>query len=125
MGFPRGSGVHINSNMLVAQLAAIHEFGTDDGVIPERSFLRSAMVRFAGEHGKIIKRLAKDISTGDRNQSVALGLLGATAAANVQRQIVDVKTPPNTAETIRRKGSSNPLIDEGQLRQSVTWEVNS
>ena len=37
--------------------------------------------------------------------------------------LTDLKTPPLAESTIRRKGSSNPLIDTGQLRSSITWQV--
>lgn len=31
--------------------------------------------------------------------------------------------PPNSPETIRRKGSENPLIDTGSLRKAITYVV--
>ena len=50
-------------------------------------------------------------------------LIGAYAADVIQQRIVDLKDPPNSPITILLKGSSNPLIDQGHMRQSVTWEV--
>ncbi len=34
--------------------------------------------------------------------------------------IKDVKSPSNAASTIKQKGSANPLIDTGNMRQAVT-----
>ena len=50
-------------------------------------------------------------------------LVGAYAADVIQQRIVDLKEPPNSPITIALKGSSNPLVDTGHMRQSVTWEV--
>ena len=52
-----------------------------------------------------------------------MGELGLKAAVDVQEKVLDVKQPPNAPRTIARKGSANPLIDTGHLRQSITHEV--
>ena len=52
-----------------------------------------------------------------------LNRLGIVAAGAVQKYMTDLKTPPNAPSTIKQKGSSNPLIDTGALRQSVTYSI--
>ena len=52
-----------------------------------------------------------------------LNTLGAKAAADVKNTIRQGIPPPNSPETIRRKGSSRPLIDTGQLINAITWIV--
>lgn len=54
-----------------------------------------------------------------------LNRLGIVAAGAVQKYMTDLKTPPNAPSTIKQKGSSNPLIKDGALRQSVTYSINS
>ena len=54
----------------------------------------------------------------------ALGLVGSFVASLISKKIVDIKSPPNSPKTIEDKKSSNPLIDTGQLKNSITWEVN-
>ena len=49
--------------------------------------------------------------------------LGEKVVADVQRKIVALKDPPNAPSTIAKKGSANPLIDTGRLRQSIDFEV--
>ena len=49
--------------------------------------------------------------------------VGAWAADILQQRIVDLKEPPNSPATIALKGSDNPLVDTGHMRQAVTWEV--
>lgn len=53
-----------------------------------------------------------------------LEAVGVVAAGKVKVYMTDLKTPPNAASTIRKKGSSNPLIDTGAMRQSVTHKVS-
>jgi hypothetical protein len=53
-----------------------------------------------------------------------LEAVGAVAAGKVKVYMTDLKTPPNAASTIRKKGSSNLLIDSGAMRQSVTHQVS-
>ena len=41
----------------------------------------------------------------------------------IQRKIVDGTFEPNAPSTIRKKGSSRPLIDTGRMRQSVNFII--
>jgi hypothetical protein len=50
--------------------------------------------------------------------------IGVVAEGAVKVYMTELKTPPNAASTIRKKGSSNPLIDTGAMRQSVTHKVS-
>jgi hypothetical protein len=42
----------------------------------------------------------------------------------VQKKIRQITIPPNSPRTIAEKKSSKPLIDFGQMVQSVTFKVN-
>lgn len=53
-----------------------------------------------------------------------LEMVGLVAAGAVKVYMTELKTPPNAASTIRKKKSSNPLIDTGAMRQSVTHKVS-
>jgi hypothetical protein len=41
----------------------------------------------------------------------------------IKQRIANGIAPPNSPYTIARKGSSKPLIDTGQLRNSITYQV--
>ena len=105
----------------VAAVAAWNEFGTE--TIPERPFFRRAIAKM--EEEGLAKVLGKGI---DRERLVidrrVADKIGAYAAEQVQQSITDLKEPPNAPETIRRKGSDDPLIDTGRMRRSVTWRVS-
>jgi len=107
----------------VILVGAVHEFGSDDGTIPERSWLRSAMREHADEHSRAARKLARAVDLGEGDPNVALEKLGLIAVGNIQETIVALSSPPNEAATIAAKGSSNPLVDTGHLRQAVTHQV--
>ena len=56
---------------------------------------------------------------------MTLNKIGVTAVGLVQKYMTDLRTPPNAASTIKKKGSSNPLIDSGALRQSVSYKITT
>lgn len=49
--------------------------------------------------------------------------VGARMQRDIQRTIRNLSYPPNSPITVNNKKSSNPLIDTGKLRQSVTYKV--
>lgn len=53
----------------------------------------------------------------------AMNRLGVVAVGKVQAFMTQLKSPPNKPGTIKKKGSSNPLIDEGLMRGSVNYKL--
>lgn len=106
-----------------AELAAVHEFGSKDGTIPERSFIRSSMTNNRDEYVKSQAANLRKVVRGDMAFGKSLDLLGLRAAADVRDNIRRGDFEALKAATIKRKGSSAPLIDTGNLRQSITHEV--
>ena len=53
----------------------------------------------------------------------ALQQLGAMAKGLVQDEIVNGDFAPNAESTIQKKGSEQPLIDTGTMRQSVNFVI--
>ena len=114
------AGKHPSGDMTVAEIGFANEFGTN--IIPERPFMRSTL-----RLKKILslkRKLLKRIVTGKLKTNRALGLLGLFVADEIRKRIVAIRTPPNALRTIQEKGSSNPLVDSGQLKNSITHEVN-
>lgn len=119
VGILEGAGMHDGDGeaMTVAQIAAIHEFGM--GNMPERSFIRAGTDEARPQIGRLSEHLVK----GEADAVTAANQLGAFAAAKIQAKIVAGPFVPNSEATVAKKGSSRPLIDTGQMRQSVTWAV--
>lgn len=120
----KGAVTHKDSDLTVAQIGAIHEFGAPAAGIPERPFLRGSIQKNRQKYIALNRNSLKKIISGDLDMNGALGLLGTRAAADVQREIRAGDFVALDPKTIKRKGSSKPLIDTGQLRQSIDWELD-
>lgn len=106
-----------------AQLGAVLHFGAKTGkngktVIPARPWLDVGVEQGIDDYNAVIEEYGDDLET-------ALDVIGQMAAANAQQYMTDLKSPANSQATIDKKGSSNPLIDTGELRQSVTYSLTT
>lgn len=104
-------------------IAAANEFGTGDGRIPPRPFIRGAFEANIESINNFKAKLWGKILDGTMTPVNALSLLGRFHQGQVQRYMTELRQPPNADSTIERKGSDNPLIDTGRLRNSVTWTL--
>lgn len=126
VGFPKSK---VNGSVI--ERAIYNEFGTKGGAsgggwggpIPERPFFRNAMRANQKRYNQLLKISAKKILSGETTLRAVLTKLGIVAQGNIQEEITKLKSPPNSPVTVERKGSSNPLIDTGEMRQAVTWRV--
>jgi hypothetical protein len=123
IGVPKKAGMANEGEMTLAQVAAIHEFGSPEHGIPERSFLRAGITKSLPELKAFSANAIRRVANGGYTVRNALRHLGALAASKVQMEIVNGTFVPNAPSTIKAKGSSKPLIDSGQLRQSITWQL--
>ena len=92
-------------------------------IIPERSYLRAWFDENVDVLQATMERLLGQVVEGKISGRAALETIGGYVVTQVQAYMVDLKTPPNAPSTIARKGSSNPLIDTGQLKDAITWRV--
>jgi len=90
---------------------------------PERSYLRAWFDENVDVLQATMERLIGQVVEGKISGRAALETIGGYVVTHVQAYMVDLKTPPNAPSTIARKGSSNPLIDTGQLKDAITWRV--
>lgn len=103
----------------VTQVARDNDQGTKK--IPERPFMIPAGNKAAN---KTINITVNSIASGmDENE--ALSRAGIMLKNAVQKEITDLKEPPNAKSTIEKKGSSNPLIDTGLMRSKVEWKFKT
>jgi hypothetical protein len=119
----RGSDEHKDSEGLsVADVAAFHEFGLG---VPERSFLRGWMEENQDRVADFLKvQCAEAVESQAKDFVKVLERLGLFCVGGIQQRISDGLSPPLAPSTIAAKGSSIPLIDTGQLRTSITYEVD-
>jgi len=122
----QAGAVHEGTGMTNAELALIHELGSRDGRIPERSFVRRTLrdPAFRAELAALQARLFAAVLLAKMDRDRALGLLGAWAAGKIQRTIVDDQVrPEDSPATIARKGTDKVLVDSGQLVASIGFEI--
>lgn len=130
----------------ILMIASVHEFGCSIKVtdkmrgylhhigihlkadtleikIPERSFIRAGY----DENKVAIYTSAEDLLEKVVNLELStdafFNALGEYAVGLIQEYLTKLKDPPNHPATIANKKSSNPLIDTGQLRDSITYRV--
>lgn len=100
----------------IAQNARFQEFGTYN--IPPRPFFRNALKQ---NQKKWITFYKRGLKQRDAN---IVGKVGVMASSDIKMSITKTLTPPNAESTIRKKGSSHPLIDTGLLRSAIDYKVN-
>jgi phage gpG-like protein len=127
-----------------AWLAAIHEYGCTIKVtpkmraflhrqglhlkesttvikIPERSFLRNGHDEHQARVIKQTERAIGQVLAGKMSVDDMLDVYGHQMATAIKKYMRDLKTPENHSFTVEQKGSSNPLVDTGQLISSITY----
>jgi hypothetical protein len=124
VGFPAGGAARREGEINNATLAYIHEHGSPARNIPARPFLAPGLKRAQSAMVGVLKAAIAAAVRGDRG-AVERGLnqAGVIGVDSVQHQIRTGPHAPLKAATIRRKGSSKPLIDTGQMLQSVTYVI--
>lgn len=114
-------GRQIQQAATLAEVAAAHEFGTDK--IPQRSFIRATVDLKAAVIAAEQEKLAAQVVDSKITPEVAMERLGAAVQGMVQVRIAEGIGPALAPATVARKGSDKQLVDTGQLRSSVTYQV--
>lgn len=118
VGIQAGSGSQDGVDMV--DIAIYNEFGTSR--IPARSFMGDAAEKYQQDIGTTMEHLARKVESG-ASPETALHTLGQWYQAQQQAHIRSGEFTPNAPSTIKKKGSSVPLIDKGRLVNSVRYEV--
>lgn len=120
-----GGTTRDDTDLTNAQIASIHEYGL--GKVPARPFIRPP---FDKNHKTYVDMLAKGLRKAMRNLNprafpMLLELIGQKMVADIKNYVTQGTgvPPPLSPATIKRKGSSRPLVDTGQLLNSVTYQV--
>ena len=125
VGFPEGTEavtVSYTNGTRVVDVAVGNEYGTDN--VPARPFIALSSGDITNQCAPILEQSAAALNNNNTQQyDQLLDAAGSVAAGIVKQQITDLRSPPNAQSTIERKGSSNPLIDTGLMRQTVTYKI--
>ena len=107
----------------VVLYATYNEFGAPKANIPERSFLRAGFDKYSNEISKTAEKLMDKVLDGSLDIASYQKIIGEFTTGRIKQFLTDLKLPANSPQTVRRKGSSNPLIDTGTMRDRITWRV--
>ena len=119
VGFQKGDDSYEDGTDVV-DVAAFNEFGTSNS--PARPFMKQSWENHEEELKAMCQRAGAMINNGSSAESAAASI-GADAVGLIQTEIVEGTFAPNAPSTVRKKGSDRPLIDTGQMRQSVHYVV--
>jgi len=112
----------------VLKKAVDNEFGVaaDSGTgwrVPPRPFMRLTFEEAWRRWSNSLRRRVRGYVRGKISLARVLQRTGLDAKADVQETITTLREPPNAPMTVEQKGSDNPLIDTGQMRQSIRFEA--
>ena len=112
-----------DNNATVAQVATWNEFGTTN--IPARPFMRQSVDNHTSEIAKMCDIMTEKVVTGEVDADKALRAIGALQVGLIQNEIREGDFEENAPSTVKQKGSSAPLINTGNMLQSVHYVVSN
>lgn len=114
----------VDGDLPLTDLAAIHEYGSADGRIPQRSFLRSTFDENASSIKKGIEAAILEGIDGEPAQAASFALrTGEDLVKKIQAKIRGGIAPANAESTLRQKNGSTPLIDTGELINAIRVRI--
>lgn len=120
IGFQQGDAKEDNG-VDICDIAAFNELGTVRS--PSRPFLTYSVDNNEDKISKFMQSKINEIINGKTAEQV-LKEIGNFQKGIVQETIVESELyAPNSPKTIKRKGSSTPLVDTGRMRQSVNFVI--
>lgn len=123
IGYQAGHAKHTDEDGNTADMAEIamfNELGTSTS--PPRPFLRMTVDENKDKINQFVETQTKRIAKGASAEQ-CMKQMGAFGVSLVQEKIGNGTFTPNAESTIKAKGSDKPLIDTGQLRQSVHYVI--
>jgi len=106
-----------------ASVGVLHEFGNEAMHIPQRSFIREPLKDNMSRIKKQFHKEAQQVILGKQSHKVASGRIGALGVSIILERFKSNNWKSNSPLTELLKGSNKPLINTGQLRQSISYEV--
>lgn len=119
VGFQRGKAQEEDGTDM-CDVAAYNELGTDH--IPARPFIRQSVDDNESKINSFLKEEVKDFAQGKSAEQI-LKEIGIFQKDLMQDKITSGSFAPNAESTIKKKGSSKPLVDTGRMRQSVNYVI--
>ena len=141
-----GKRVNVGASGKQAWLAGIHEYGckikvtnemraylhsqglhlkadTQFITIPERAFLRNGFDTNKDSVMKDAEQVLPSVLDGSLATDEFLKMIGTNLSSDIKDYAQQLDSPPLHPFTVKQKGSTNPLVDTGDMIESITYEV--
>lgn len=135
-----------DGELTLQALASIHEYGcrinvtpkmraylhrqglhlketTTTIVIPERSFIRAGYDQNEKSFLKFVESQLENALFKGHSIDTFLSVCADQLAGDIQEFAVDLSSPKNHPFTVEQKGSSNPLVDTGEMIRAIKGKV--
>lgn len=139
-------GILSNTDGKMLMIANVHEFGCTIEVtdkmraylhrqglhlkketavinIPERSFIRAGFDENEQNIMSRIEVLIQKVIRDELDIDAFYEFIGNYCVDRIKEFLVDLDNPALSSYTIEKKGSSNPLVDTGHLKDTITFEI--
>lgn len=93
----------------------------DEVHIPPRPFLRYTFDHYLDNWTELAADLAFKVFVGEISYQDTFPILGDAIVKDIKRTIKEFSKPKNAPLTIANKGFDDPLIEKGELRDSIHW----
>ena len=93
----------------------------DEVHIPPRPFLRYTFDHYLDNWTELAADLAFKVFVGEINYQDVFPILGDAIVKDIKRTLKEFSKPKNAPLTIANKGFDDPLIEKGELRDSIHW----
>lgn len=119
----QGEAGNEKSGVNLVDVAVYNEFGTEN--IPARPFMSKSFDNSQRRVENLMKNEAGRLIEGRQNAEQVLKKSGLFLEGQAKKYVASPVWVPNAPSTIAKKGSSQPLIDSGLMRQSIRYEVKN
>jgi phage gpG-like protein len=113
-------GVLGNSDSEILKRAVFTEFGTNK--MPAWRWLYKSLNKMRPDYPRIVGQILSNVLA---NREINLNPIGIWSVGKVKEMIGIITTPRLSYSTIAMKGSSKPLINTGQMRNSISFEIRN
>lgn len=107
----------------LAYRGVVQELGSVKKNIPKRPFMRTAFDLNERNIKNAIIKWQGWLVEGKINLDKFLDLIAVLHKGQIQEMITLFSWSPNAPQTIKKKNSSQPLIDTGEMRQGIKYKV--
>lgn len=120
VGVHSGDAAHTHGSgegLTIGDIAGFHEFGTQ--TVPQRSFIRGWFDERQEFIASTLRTQFQQVLDGKRPIEQAAERAALALEGDLKQRILENIPPPLRPATIKRKGSSLALVDQGILRNAI------